>query len=309
MSVFTADQTRRLLPFSRLPGHIARICAAARDQAIQAPERATLKLGSDALFLAMPAADARLAIAKLICVHPANPALGLATIQGDVTVFDAASGRRLAILDGPAVTERRTAAVSLHAADRLRPGPVDSLLVVGAGPQARAHVQAFCETRAVGRLAIVARRAASAQAMLDSLEEPLPSEVRVIEAADAAALAAAAEEADVIVTATTATAPVLPERVRDDALLIAVGAFRPHMVEIPPALVRHSQWVVDNLEGARHEAGDLLQAGIAWDAVASLRDESLVWQRGRPLLFKSVGYAGWDLAAAHLAVDELGLLP
>jgi 1-piperideine-2-carboxylate/1-pyrroline-2-carboxylate reductase [NAD(P)H] len=303
MQVLSADQTRRLLSFHKLPAYIAQSCADMAAGHLAAPERLKLGLPGNAQFMAMPAADRKLAIAKLICVHPGNPAQGRPMIQGDVVVFDACSGERLAILDGPTVTERRTAAVSLYAASRLRPGPIDEMLVVGAGPQARAHIEGFAATREIGRIRIASRSVESARKLAASLRPEFGN----VEVADD--LAAAVRRAVLIVTATSAVAPVIPHDVRDDVLIVAVGAYRADMIEIPGALVQRAQLAVDDDEGARHEAGDLIQAGIEWSRVVALKDiDSARFSSGRPVMFKSVGCAGWDLAAAHLAIDELALL-
>jgi ornithine cyclodeaminase len=97
---------------------------------------------------------------------------------------------------------------------------------------------------------------------------------------------------------------------RDDHFIAAVGAFRPEMCELPPALCQaasaHGRLLADTLSGIEEEAGDLLQAGIDWATVqpfeqAILAAAGLRARRGSPLVFKSVGYALWDLAACVLA--------
>jgi 1-piperideine-2-carboxylate/1-pyrroline-2-carboxylate reductase [NAD(P)H] len=111
-----------------------------------------------------------------------------------------------------------------------------------------------------------------------------------------------------VVTCTPADAIVLRGSLREDAFVAAVGAFTPKMIEVDPALCGHcaeSGTVVVDTPEARHEAGDLLQAGLDVASFASLREvviESADWVRG-PVLFKSCGWAGWDLAAARVAVS------
>ncbi len=109
-------------------------------------------------------------------------------------------------------------------------------------------------------------------------------------------------EVPLIVTATSSRAPVLPVAIRRDAFIAAIGSYQPGMVEIPPALVQRSQIYVDTLSGAQTEAGDLIAAGIDWAQVkplaAALDTEP---PPDGPVLFKSVGHALWDLAAARLA--------
>jgi ornithine cyclodeaminase len=108
-----------------------------------------------------------------------------------------------------------------------------------------------------------------------------------------------------IVTATTSATPVLVGPVRNDALIIAVGAYASTMAEVPAETVQRCAVFVDTLEGAQAEAGDLIQAHIDWPRVIALEDVIVAGARGthsHPTLFKSVGHALWDLAAARLAV-------
>jgi ornithine cyclodeaminase/alanine dehydrogenase-like protein (mu-crystallin family) len=97
--------------------------------------------------------------------------------------------------------------------------------------------------------------------------------------------------------------------VRDDAVISAIGAFTRHMAEVAPELVQRCDVVVDTMEGCRAEAGDLIQANVDWSKVASM--DALIAgsaARDRTLLFKSVGSALWDLAAARCWAGGAGVL-
>jgi ornithine cyclodeaminase len=123
-------------------------------------------------------------------------------------------------------------------------------------------------------------------------------------------------ETSLVLIATTSTEPVLPEVIPADAFVAAVGSFRPDMAELPAALIRSThRVVVDDLEGAREKAGDLIQAeragALSWGNVLPLEG---VFDAGcpegpvteGPVIFESVGHALWDLAAARLAfADDL----
>jgi ornithine cyclodeaminase len=116
----------------------------------------------------------------------------------------------------------------------------------------------------------------------------------------------ALDEVSLIVTATTSQEPVLPEEVPDNIFIAAVGAFDPEMAELPPGLVESSNVVVDTIEGVREEAGDLIQAeragAFGWDDATQLEDVFLWSDKPRgTIIFKSVGHALWDLAAARTA--------
>ncbi|NLG09051.1 MAG: delta(1)-pyrroline-2-carboxylate reductase family protein [Deinococcales bacterium] len=306
MRTLDARLTAAALPYPQLADEIGRTLADARVGRLQALERATARLPGDGTFLLMGAADERLAIAKVGSVHPGNPARGLPTILASVLVTDATTGEPRALVDGATVTVRRTAALSLHAAQRLgaRTGTV---YLVGAGAQALGHVEALHAGIGVGRLLVRSRtrgRAAALVAHARSLG--IDARLAVEEGAAATDELAAS---DLIVTTTDSREPVLPaelaERLRPTSTIVAVGAFRPDMAEVPPAVVAVCDVVVDSLEGARAEAGDLLQAAAAgawgWERATPLAEVAADHQRaGRPVLFKSVGHALWDLAAARL---------
>ena len=295
-----AGQTVARLPW---PALVDEIEALLRDDGVRIPERIVMPTAHGAVLFVMPGCDARVAMTKLITFTPTNGGSAMPTIQGDVTVFDVASGTRRLILDGPTVTARRTAAVSALGARWLAPDTAGPMLIVGAGVQGRAHMEVFAQVLGVRRFRIASRSRASAQALVDHAQA-LGLQAEVAPDADAALA-----DCSLVVTCTPASGVVLRASPRADAFIAAVGAFTPQMVELAPALCRHvadhGRIVVDTRE-AEHEAGDLLQAGIDVGACPSLGDVVRAGQRGGrgPVLFKSCGWAGWDLAAARLAMRE-----
>ena len=283
-----ALQTEARLPWA---GLVAEIALLLQDSSVSISPRLVQALGSGASLFVMPAIDRHTAITKLITFTPANAGTGRPTIQGDVTVFDIATGQRRLLLDGPTVTARRTAAVSALAAQRLAPDTQGPLLIVGAGVQGKAHLEAFA--------AVLGTR----QVMIASRSRP-NAEQLVLDAK------AALADCPLAVTCTPATSIVLSATPRRDTFIRAVGAFTPRMAELSPGLCQHmakhgSIWL-DTLD-AQHEAGDLLQAGLNLQAMTTLGD--VVRQSGPkpagPVLFKSCGWAGWDLAAARLALRHI----
>ncbi len=298
----TPESTAALLPYPALAREIE---ALLQDDGVRVPERIVLPLAGGASLFVMPAADARVAITKLITFTPANAGQRRPTIQGDVVVFDIASGERRLLLDGPTVTARRTAALSLLAARRLAPNPHGPLLIVGAGVQGRAHLEAFATGLGVTEVVIVSRSASSAQALA------LYASVLGLQAWVAQDADAELARCPLVVTCTPANGVVLRGPVRDDAFVAAVGAFTPQMLELDTGLcqrfAQQGSIVLDTAD-ARQEAGDLLQAGLDTAGLAILQD--LVCNRRRvdriPVLFKSCGWAGWDLAAARLALAGQG---
>lgn len=298
MQVLNADQTRNLLPWSDLVAGLREMLASMQGDSIVAPPRTALSLADSATLLLMPATSPKLTITKLVTVHPRNHERSLPSVQADVLVMDTQTGQRLCLLDGSIVTARRTAAVSLLAAQMLAPDPQGTLLIVGAGTQGRSHLEAFTAELPVRRVLIASRSRAHAEALVEH------AAALGVDAQIAADLDSAAAEASLIVTATTSTQPVLPTTVRPDAFIAAVGAYRPDMAELPPDLVRQAAVYVDTLEGAHSEAGDLLQAGVDWTSVTPLAADLARPLHG-PVLFKSVGHALWDLAAAQIAIRGL----
>lgn len=297
-----ATETAAHLPW---PALVAEIEALLRDPLVQVPPRQVLPLPGGASLFVMPAHDARVAMVKLITFTPANTGSARPTIQGDVVVFDVATGERRRVLDGPTVTARRTAAVSALAARHLAPCPDGPLLIVGAGVQGRAHLEAFAQALGVKDVCIASRCEASAQALAQHARA-LGLRARVVRDANAALA-----DCPLAVTCTPASGVVLSAPPRRDAFIAAVGAFTPAMVELAPQLCRHvaelGHIVVDTAD-AVHEAGDLLQADLPVHEMATLHDVVKGAVKGAvrdpsagPVLFKSCGWAGWDLAAARLA--------
>lgn len=291
-------QTAQRLPYPLL---VNTLIALLRDASVQVPARLVLPLTGGGSLLVMPAFDDTSAITKLITFTPANAGRGLATIQGDVVVFDAATGQRRLILDGPTVTARRTAAVSVLAAQRLAPCKQGPLLIVGAGVQGKAHLEAFAEGLNTREFLIASRSLSSAQE-LAHYAQTRGLQARVVLDADAALA-----DSPLAVTCTPAHQVVLRALPRSDAFIAAVGAFTPQMTELSPELCLHvaenGTVVVDTVD-AGHEAGDLLQAGLDVTRFASLAEvvRAETFAVKGPVLFKSCGWAGWDLAAARTAL-------
>lgn len=286
------------MPYAAVADEIA---ALLQDASVQVPPRIVMALDGSASLFVMPASDSRVNMTKIISFTPANAGTGRPTIQGDVLVFDVATGTRRLLLDGPTVTARRTAAVSLLAAQRLAPNPQGKLLIVGAGVQARAHLEAFASVLGTREVLVASITQANAQGLIDH------ARALGLQADYAPDANAALAECPLVVTCTTAQQAVLHTPPRADAFVAAIGAFTPQMTELSPAFCQHvdqhGRIVVDTPDAA-HEAGDLLQAGLDIARYPTLRDvvcQSAATQKDKPVLFKSCGWAGWDLAAARTA--------
>ena len=301
--ILNAQDTAAALPYQPLADCIKELL---QDASVKVPPRLVQPLFSGGSLFVMPASDKLLAITKLITFVADNASRQLPAIQGDVLVFDAVNGKRLCMFDGPTVTARRTAAVSLLAAQLLAPKPNGKLLIVGAGVQGRSHLEAFAQGLGVKEVMVSSRSRASADALVEHATN-MGLQAQVVDNADEAMA-----ECSLVVTATSAQQIAMRARPTDDAFVCAVGAFSPRMVEWAPEvclhMAQHGRIFVDTRD-ADHEAGDLLQAGLDVSRFASLQD--VVQQpheftnKTGPVFFKSCGWAGWDLAAARCALQAL----
>jgi 1-piperideine-2-carboxylate/1-pyrroline-2-carboxylate reductase [NAD(P)H] len=287
------------------------------------PPRLHIPFVDDGVMLVMPASDEDLAIVKIVTVCPGNAARGLPQVSGEVLVRSSRDGQLLGVFDAATITAVRTAAVSILAAQLAGIGPRSGpVLIVGSGVQAAAHAEACLVCLGTERVLMAARNRSRAEAIAGRCRN-LGERTAVVEVLDLAsrAFSEAVRECRVIVTTTSSPEPVLPESVSPGTFIAAVGAYTPAMAEIPAAVVhraaapsrqfpRGTLWV-DTLAGAREEAGDLLQAGIDWSCVRELADLCGHQRLPEPVhnavngdvtLFKSVGCALWDLAAARAAV-------
>jgi len=305
MHILDAEQTARVLPYHRLVPAIAEAARQVSSGEIKAPERMVVGMGGGGVLLCMPAIAQDASVTKLITVHGDNPSRALPAIQGEVIVFDTATGRRLALLDGPTVTARRTAAVTLRGIELLAPAKPATAVLIGAGVQAAAHADALNTYFGITQFRIVSRSIDNARKFCAELSVRLPHlSLRAIAVEE---LGDACQDADLVIALTTSTSPVVPAQLPARTMAIGVGAFKPEMAELPAELLHTRAIVVDHLAGAKHEAGDLLQAQVEWEKVSDLASAASHPQASSaptPVL-KTVGHAAWDLAAGRVALSLL----
>ena len=300
MKVYAAQEVHAALTWEPL----ARALERAFVTGAEVPLRHAHALSESDTLLLMPAWNGQMVVLKLVTVMPG----AAATVQATLIVCDRAGGEPLAVLDGEAVTLRRTAATSALAAQYLARSDAHTLLVVGTGRLAPWMARAHAALRpGLQRVQVWGRRAEAAQATARKLvAEGLPAEpVRELEPA--------VRGACIVCCATTATEPpVHGAWLAPGTHLDLVGGFRPHMREVDDAAVARARIVVDTAAGALAEAGDLVQPlerGVIDRShiVAELSQllGGAVPGRTRAdeiTLFKSVGTALADLAAAQLVV-------
>jgi ornithine cyclodeaminase len=250
---------------------------------------------------------------KLFTIFPDNLGEGLPTIHAQIVLFDGKTGVPTAIVDGTEVTRRRTAATSALAASYLAHEQAEHLVIVGTGPQSIHQALAHAAIRPIRRIGVWGRSPGKARAVVERLRENSPAVVsHVIDD-----LEAEVREADVISCATSASNPVVfGEWLKPGSFLDLVGSHSPNRRECDDEAVRRSRIYVDTLAGAQAEAGDLLiplrngvirQSHILGDLHALCRGEMTGRRTPEEItLFKSVGSALEDLAAARMIVTTVG---
>ena len=266
------------------------------------PQRMALDLGTGQLLVMPSAATGHIGV-KLITV--ADPRAGIEgpRIQGVHIQFDALTLAPKAILDGIALTNRRTAAVSVLALRYLADPNSEELLVFGAGPQARSHALAIAAEWPVRCVRVASRSRETAQKFADDLALELQG-IDVVPVAPEE-VDRAVSVADVIVCATTAGTPIFGAPPRDGAAIVAVGSHSPRQRELPGALLRRAYVVVEDRATALREAGDIVLAidegslaaeGIGADLGELVRSAGV--DAAGPRVFKSVGMAWQDAVVA-----------
>ena len=299
----------RRLDYRRL---IARLAAAFRaDSAVPLRHHHEVAVpgAASGTLLLMPAwtLGGQLAI-KLVTVFPDNQLRSLPTVLAQVLLLSAETGAPLALVAGRVLTVRRTAAASALAASYLARADAAHLVMVGTGALAPALIAAHATVRPIRRVSVWGRDPAKARALAARLALP------GVTATASEDLAAAVRAADIVSCATLAREPLvagawLPAGVHLDL----VGGFTPAMRETDDAAIRRAAVFVDTRAGATQEAGDIVQplaAGVL--TVDAIRGDLYDLTRGRVpgrtsrdeiTLFKSVGSALEDLAAAQLACE------
>ena len=276
MRILTAAETRHCLPMADAIDAMEDAFGADR----QLPQR---ELVGSSFF--MPGRVGTTSGIKVVSVVPGNPV-------GIVAVFDA-EGSPVGIVDGPTLTAIRTAAGAGLATRLLAAPTARRMAMLGAGAMARDQIAAVTLVRPIDEIVVWSRDHGRAQG--------LAAEVggRAAESADEAV-----DEADVITTATPSRTPLFSGRsLKSDGVHInAIGGYSPEMIEIPADVVVKAFRVVDDRGAAAVEAGDLINAGVEPNAeLGELLDSP--WSRTHKVtLFKSVGIASQDIAAAAAAL-------
>jgi len=294
--VFLAeDEVRRLLSFDDLIPAIRQALIDFSSGRVIQPLRSVMPVAAHAgWFAVMPAVYGGVMGAKMVTFYPGNALLGKETHLAMIQLFRSDTGEPLAVMDGRLITEMRTAAVSAIAADLLASPEASVLAILGSGVQARSHFKALSRVRCFREIRVWSRSQEHAQTFATEIG------ARVTTAEEAAT------GADVVLTLTSSSQPILFGRwLKAGALVCAVGAVTPDRRELDNEAMLNSSVVVESREAASREPGDILipQAQVTAE-LGELLDGAELVQRKHAIVFKSVGIAVEDIAAAKLVYDK-----
>jgi len=313
MLVLSEAEVRELLPAADLVGVMESALAAFSNGEVNQPVRTALEVGPErAFFGVMPAYIPSPAAvgAKLVTVFSGNTARGLPTHFAAIMLVDPVTGAPAAAIGGAYITAARTAAVSAVAVRHLARPDAAVLAILGSGVQARSHLEILCHAH---RFQEVRAWSPTPDHLARFIEEGASIAKALLNKASGAAQAV--RGADVIVLATSSSAQVIQnEWVAAGALVISLGAYRPDMREMDPALMAGARVIVDSRAAALVEAGDIVQ-GIC---EGRWRDTHIAGELGEVIqgrvpgrttadevvVFKSLGMAVEDVAAAQLAYSR-----
>ena len=311
MPVLLSEQDVRIvLPMPDLIEAMETALARFSSNEVTQPLRTVIEVGLQKAFVGvMPAFidDPAMLGTKVVSVFGSNAAVGLPTHLATIVLLDPMTGELLAIMDGRYITEARTAAVSAVSVKRLAREEAACLAIIGSGVQARSHLEAIASVRHLHEIRVWSRSLENRTAFAREMRPRTTATIKV-----ATSAREAVEGADMIVLATASREPVVQSGwISNGAHVCAVGACRPDQREMDSALVARGRVFVDSRTGALAEAGDIILAmkdgAINEQHVAGELGEVVIGKiagRTSPddvTIFKSLGMAVEDVAAAHLA--------
>ena len=310
MKQIDAEQLAQLLPWPELVARMKSMF----DSATTVPERLHYSVGNASMretptLLLMPAWNDEFLGVKIVNVFPDNAQNKIAALNSTYLLYSNKTGQTLASIDGNQLTAMRTAATSAAAADFLSRKDAAHLLVVGAGRAASLLPAAYSAVRKLQSVQVWNRHPESAEKLVAQLR------AQGYNASVASDLKTAVENSDIITAATLSTQPMIVGAwVKPGTHVDLIGSFRENMREADDALIANATLFADT-KMAWVEAGDFVHP-LKWglieaNAITTLDKLCSGQHQGRSddnqiTLFKSVGSALADIAAASLAYSRLG---
>lgn len=307
--LLTEDHVRSLLPMPELIAAMETAVARFSAGDVLQPMRTVLTVGpTRAWFGVMPAyveQPARLG-AKLVTVFNENHRRGLPSHLATIILLDPDTGALTALMDGRYITEARTAAVSAVSARHIARPDASTLAIIGSGVQARSHLEAYAEVRALKEVRVWSPNPASRARFVEDMAGHMSAHLVNSDGARQAV-----DGADLIVLATSSPTPVLEDDwVAPGTHVVSVGACRPDQREMAPALLARARLFVDSRAAALVESGDVamgIKEGHFTEAHIAGELGAVVLGRleGRTAndqitVFKSLGMAVEDVVTADL---------
>lgn len=308
--VLTDDDIEQVVDLVELLDVVEKGLIAQYEGRVERPARPHLPVGTGldgeqphGMGLVMPAYvhGSPYFVTKLVGLFEGNRERGLPTIRGSIVVIDARTGETLGLLEGTRITNARTGCVGGVAARALSQGPV-VVGVLGAGQQGRWQSRAIAAGCDVTDIRIYSPSVSRFDCATDLGEEGLPA--RAVDSAWAAV-----DGADIVVTATTSEEPVFPrDALKEDVLVIAVGAFTSDMQEVEAAVVEDARQVFGDVPEEVAEVGDIKQAAIdpsEIDPLGGFLAHDIEGARANGItLVESVGSAVFDAVVTEQLFDE-----
>ena len=311
--LLTESDVKALLPMDHLIATMESALADFSMRRVVQPVRTVLQVGpQNAFYGVMPAYMPKLPAlgTKMVTVFASNAERNLPSHLATITLLDPETGALLALIDGRYITEARTAAVSAVSVNYLAKPDAGVLALIGSGVQARSHLEAIDRVRQLQEVRVWSRSSERREAFATEMAPHVTAPIRA-----AATAEDAVRDASIVVLVTASREPVVrSEWIAEGAHICAVGACRPDQREMEAALVARGELWVDSREAAMTEAGDILLAirdgaidanhiaGELGEFVASASRR----KDNRLTIFKSLGMAVEDVAAAHLAFVRAG---
>ena len=276
------------------------------SQTAHCPARNFVQVANDNQLLIMPAASTEIVGTKILTLFPTNTSSDIPVIQGVIVLFDRNTGSPLATIDAASVTAIRTAAASAAATEALAQQNAKSLAIIGSGVQAKSHIEAMMQVRAIETIRIYSRNSNSASQLAKETRAPFGIECDVETSPQNAAAGA-----EIICTVTSSRDPVIyAEWLAPGCHLNLVGAHSPDMREVDTATIQRASVFLEDTKMALKEAGDIAipiaEGELKLDQIkGDIAEVYLGNKIGRSsrseiTLYKSLGNAIQDITAAHL---------
>jgi thiomorpholine-carboxylate dehydrogenase len=290
----TEEQVRAVLSYEELIPAIRQALMDFSGGRVRQPVRNIIPVPEHGgWFGVMPAVYGTVMGAKMVTFYPGNAKLQKPTHMAMIQLFRADTGEPLATMDGRLITEMRTAAVSAVAINHLASADAKVLAILGSGVQARSHMRALRCVRGFTEIRVWSRSPEHAQKFASEIG------ARVMSAEQAVS------GADVVMALTSSPEPILQGRwLSPHAMVCAIGAATPERRELDTETMRGAV-VVESREAALKEAGDIILARAQVSAeIGELLNGAQINREDRPVVFKSVGIAVEDIAAAKLVYEK-----